>query len=279
MVKFRYVSDTHLELLSKVPVLVNLDYENETLLLLGDIGYPASKIYKQFIKNCSKDWKNVFVLFGNHEYYNDDYRQTYTMDDIEQNIKHFPPNVHFLNNSFKYLSSSNDVFDNIKDDIKNDNSKNDNSTKKYIKIVGSTLWSDIETHVYLNDNNNIHVTQGSKFSHAMCRILFYSSRKYILQEIDRESDIKCVLITHHGTHSLCNGEYYKDSPNVSGFITDIPELACKTNLIACINGHTHANINTYIPGTNIQLLANCMGYKQEKNNIKYDKHAILEVLT
>ena len=66
MVKFQYISDIHLEFCKKIPkikVLAN------NLCLLGDIGYPNTKIYKQYINQCSRNHKNVFVIFGNHCFY------------------------------------------------------------------------------------------------------------------------------------------------------------------------------------------------------------------
>jgi hypothetical protein len=39
------------------------------LILAGDIGDPNSEIFKEFIKWCHQNWKNIFYVAGNHEYF------------------------------------------------------------------------------------------------------------------------------------------------------------------------------------------------------------------
>jgi len=44
----------------------------DVLCLAGDIGYPYSGIYREFLKQMNSDFKKVFIIAGNHEYYNSD---------------------------------------------------------------------------------------------------------------------------------------------------------------------------------------------------------------
>ena len=62
----QYISDLHLEHLKMLPY-IKLAANN--LCLLGDIGSPRTQIYKDFIRDCSIKFKNVFVIYGNHEYH------------------------------------------------------------------------------------------------------------------------------------------------------------------------------------------------------------------
>lgn len=61
-----------------------------------------------------------------------------------------PPNVFFLDNDSVYLTVSNAVH--ISKPL---------TGEKYIKIIGSTLWSDIDVSItrYINDYNNIYTHQ------------------------------------------------------------------------------------------------------------------------
>jgi hypothetical protein len=103
------------------------------------------------------------------------------------------------------------------------------------------------------------------------------NKEYILQELQYDM-FPTILLTHHGAHPLCNGPYIGNFME-SGFATDIQELTRFPNLIACINGHTHVQIDTVIPNTNVKLLSNCYGYKGENHNVvKYNKYAYLEIL-
>ena len=72
--KLRYISDLHLEFLKphKVEKFIKqipsgLD---EICVLAGDIGNPFKQHYDMFMKFVRKNFKKVFVIAVNHEYYN-----------------------------------------------------------------------------------------------------------------------------------------------------------------------------------------------------------------
>lgn len=265
MVKFQYISDIHLEFLKKIPKIEKLA---NNLCLLGDIGHPTSKIYNQFIKECSLNYKNVFLLYGNHCYYS----KTNTMTELEELTKSFPDNVYFLNNKRVFIDKNDNVYDNVTDNVDKDNDKE----KNVIKIIGATLWSDIKYDIsyYINDYYMIKTDSG-KLTPYESSELFRQSKKFILDELNNDTT-KTILLTHHGANDICNSIHYKDSPLKSAFVTNIPELLEFKHLYACINGHTHASINEEI--NNIKFLSNCYGYPNEnKKIVNYNKDAILEI--
>lgn len=262
--KFQYISDIHLEFYKtinnfKLKPLCN------NLFLLGDIGYASSKIYHQFIDYCSKNWKNVVVIMGNHEYYCT--TKYISMNDIENEHLKFPKNVHFLQNNHIYFD-------------KKECKVYKNYITNSIKIIGSTLWSDISKNasLYMNDYYNIY-NNGKNITPEFTRNLFFKSKDYILSELEKDIDLQTILLTHHGVSDICNGPYQGGNLETA-FVTDLTcELKKFKQLIACINGHTHVSINDHIPDTSIKLLANCYGYKGEsKNVVKYNQNAILEIL-
>ena len=63
---FQYISDIHLEYLTYIPYITKTA---NNLFLLGDIGHPDTINFQKFIKKCSELYKNVFLIYGNHEYY------------------------------------------------------------------------------------------------------------------------------------------------------------------------------------------------------------------
>jgi predicted phosphodiesterase len=270
MVKFQYISDIHLEFYKKIPKIKKVA---DNLCLLGDIGYANKKNYKQFINQCSNNYKNVFVIFGNHEFYNNKtnvaFKNCNDMNTIINTIpKHFPKNVFFLNNSCVYI-------DKITEQVTEE--PPEGSNENYIKIVGSSLWSEIDYKIsyMLNDFNQINFSKDIKLTPVIYKELFYYSKDYILNEINKNPQIQILLLTHHGTNNVCNG-YYKNSPLKSCFVTQIDELYSCKNLIAAINGHSHSNINEKING--ILYLSNCYGYKSEdKSIVKYNEDAVLEI--
>lgn len=273
MIKFQYISDIHLEFLKNIPKINKIA---ENICLLGDIGIPGSVIYNDFILFCSNKFKNVFIIYGNHEYFNT--KKTITSNGIESMLKreeytaNFPKNVYFLNNSHIYIDKQNN---NVLRDLHENQCKNN-----YIKIIGTTLWSDIDNNIYtrFEDYKRIYISEKEKITPEYTKFLFQTSKNYIIEEISRE-DISCILMTHHGTHDLCNGKYGNNNLN-SAYATYIHELYNMKNLLICLNGHTHSNINESIitNGNTVRLLSNCKGYPGENRDIvMYNQYAYFEI--
>jgi predicted phosphodiesterase len=270
MVKFQYISDLHLEHYNTINKITFEKIEGcDNLFLLGDIGYAYSDIYHSFINDCSQKWKNVFVIYGNHEYYCKSYNKK-TMNEIDEEVLKFPSNVYFLNNDHVLLNKKDSTVKKLLD--------REDHMDDYIKIIGSLLWSNIHNSVAfrMNDYRFIYTSKNSLLTPENVRELFKINKEYILNELNSDT-FPTILLTHHGVHELCNG-YYQGNFMASGYATNIDELVHIKHLIACINGHTHCSVNTKIPGSNIKLLSNCYGYKGENQNIvKYNPYAVLDV--
>lgn len=253
----QYVSDLHLEYDDEDNFIIEPVSNN--LALCGDIGIPGSKKYHSFIEKCSQNFKNVFVVYGNHEFY-DLKNNNETMDIRKFYSTYFPQNVYFLDNKAIFLDTiTNEVIDNL-------NNTNTN-TCNTVKIIGTTLWSDVEPFIQhcINDYKLIKKDFNSTLNYKDVKQMFNDNVKYILQELDKERDIKSVLLSHHGPHPVFNGEIHKKSPLTSGFVSYIPDLYEKTNLIACISGHTHCSVDTIVKEANheIYMVSNQRGYPGE----------------
>lgn len=273
MVKFQYISDLHLEHYKNLNSIIGTRFQKlddcENLFLLGDIGYAYSDIYHEFLEYCSDNWLNVFVVFGNHEYYckPDNIK---TMEEIEKEVSKFRKNVYFLNNDYVLINKKDNTVKKLLD--------REDHSDDYIKIIGSTLWCNITdtAAARMNDYNFIYTSPTKNLTPQETRSFFRMNKEYIIQELQFDN-FESILLTHHGVNNLCNGPYMGNIME-SGYATDIKELSRFTNLIACINGHTHVHLDTVIPGTNIKLLSNCYGYKGENQNIvKFNKDLILDV--
>lgn len=274
MVKFQYVSDLHLEHYKNINTIINGKFKKlddcDNLFLLGDIGYAYSDIYHKFLDYCSDNWTNVFVIFGNHEYYCM-FKPIKTMTEIENEHKKFKKNVYFLNNDHVLLNKRDNTVKKLLD--------REDHINDYIKIIGSTLWSNISPFAasQMNDYNYIYTDKKQRLLPDDTRSFFKINKEYILQELQIDL-FDTILLTHHGVNSLCNGPYEGNYMS-SGYVTDIYELSQFPHLLACINGHTHVSLNTVIPNSNIKLLANCYGYRGENHNVvKYNPDAILEII-
>jgi predicted phosphohydrolase len=241
---FQYISDIHLEYLTYVP---DIKKSAENLCLLGDIGHPGSYLFNKFIDKYSKQYTNIFFIYGNHEYYSvlkGRYKKKETFKERNNYSYKFPKNVYFLDNSAIYINTKTNAVSYKKsegDDV--------------IKLIGSTLWSNKDPGS--RNYKNIYIDPETLFTFENECNLHKIAKDYILQELDRE-DIKCILLTHYPTHILCN-QLFIDNTNVN----HIPEIFYRKNIIACINGHLHHSIDLIATGSSIRLLSNCYGYKTE----------------
>jgi PAS domain S-box-containing protein len=253
---FQYISDIHLEYLTYIPYIKKTA---DNIFLVGDIGHPGTPLFDKFINYCSSIYKNVFIVYGNHEYYSvlrGKNKRIITMQQIEKQAR-FPTNVYFLNNSHVYFNIK-------KETVKYKLLQRDN-IKDYIKIIGSTLWSDKDP--IANNFKYIFITENQLLTYEYQSKLYKKSVDYIVNEIKSEK-IECILLSHYSTHKSCIGKYidHKDANNID-------ELFKMNNLLCCINGHTHTSINLTVPGTNIKLLANCYGYRGEPSVlVKYNEN-------
>lgn len=259
--KIQYISDIHLEFRKKYDIIPVA----ENLALCGDIGYPDQYSYHNFINDCSEKFKNVFVIYGNHEYYNiKDSNNILTMDEKKSYTKNFNSNVYFLDNDVVYIN-------------KYTNKVQKNCDVNCIKIIGSTLWSNISlnSNYRMNDTYLIYKSKNERLTDVDIRNLHKESVEYILEELDKDKKIPCVLLTHHGPHVSCFGQN-RSLQLLSAYVNHIPKLYKKKNLIACISGHTHSSSSNKISG--IQFLSNQLGYPYEKPYLTLFKNdKILEI--
>jgi len=259
---FQYLSDIHLEYLTYIPYIKKTA---NNLFLVGDIGHPGTFLFNKFLNKCSETYKNVFLVYGNHEYYSILRGRNKKIETMQQKLeyaKDFPSNVYFLNNSCVYFHKTTQI-------VQHSLNPGDNK-KDYIKIIGSTLWSDRGQNA--NNFKNIFMEENKLLTFEHQSQLYRESKYYLICELYRE-DIESIILTHYTTNLYTNGTYLDNKDT-----NHIRELFMNRNLIACINGHTHTSVNLIAPGTNIKLLANCFGYKGESQEIvRYNENAKLDI--
>lgn len=262
----QYISDIHLEFYDD-NYDFNIIVHSPNLVLCGDIGYPGTPNYTRFIEKCSRLFKNVFVIFGNHEFYNPNNSiKIETVNDRKFYTNFFPSNVYFLDNNVLYL----DVYTN---NVYKTKPYHHLQRKNFIKIIGSTLWSDIDSYTAskMNDTNLIYIAPNRILTWQDIRTMYYNNINWIVNEIRSEKNINCVLLTHHAVHSIFLSNDILTNRRLDlkhGYYTDIPELYENANLLACICGHTHNSIKILMSfrrhNNTIYFLSNQVGYKHEK---------------
>ena len=165
--QMQYISDLHLEQRNSIPVIPKC---GEYLALLGDIGNPFSKSYSTFIHHVSQSYKQVFVLAGNHEYWQKDIPMHHVNAQIHS-VANKHPNVHFLNNTVYHLDE--------------------------YAIIGSTLWSKSTPYVNKINVSNISYNFKNDSYQNDIRNIYNKNVKWLNDAITHNSNKKIIVLTHY----------------------------------------------------------------------------------
>lgn len=266
----RILSDIHLEFKKEIPKLIRSSFMSpihankgkHIMGLLGDIGSPFKPLYPELIKNMSQNYDHVFVLAGNHEYYNynkyvdnpDSDNTYYNMKDVENKINDIVckfNNVSFLNNTSKTLYG--------------------------YKFLGTTLWSNVTTQreyisKALNDyhliykNNRLLTVDDTNELHK--EAVKWLQSEICAKDKSDKSDNKSnnvIVFTHHSplmnsNESPTASKMYRGSRCSQAFETDLKSLI-KDPVQYWGFGHTH--YTTQYKFNNVTITSNQAGYDHE----------------
>lgn len=212
--RIHYLSDLHTEfynLLSLNRLLMQIKpAKDDICVCAGDIGsiHTSSKNYDITMTYLSKQFKQVFVINGNHEYYGG------TIDDTDAKMatyfesKAFS-NVHWLNNRKVEYEG--------------------------VTFIGTTLWTHVPPNTpNINDTNYIKGLTREIYNdhHQRCR-------EWLRAQIPLSS--KTVIITHHMPSPQLVAPKYQGCAINPWFYCNMEKfIENNKNNIACwIYGHTH----------------------------------------
>lgn len=235
---FQIYSDIHAEHVKQFPQIPPLC---DTLILAGDICIIYHSNFIPFMEYCSKHWKTVIYVLGNHEFYIRKYKiNKYKIGGEEGvNIKNvileykkvLEPysNIHCLENEYIDLNDE-------------------------IRIYGSTLWTKHNCADRINDYDFIKVKYTDEWSNYEIECL----EKYL-----QENTKKTIIVSHfpfirEGT----SNPKYENNGLIEYFAwNDLLQSLPKENIIASISGHTHYSYD--INHDNVHYISNQFGYMHE----------------
>jgi predicted phosphodiesterase len=251
--KLQYISDLHLEMHAVGAVsqlMTKIVAKADICVLAGDIGYPYQSSYQNFLQGISKKFKHVFLIHGNHEYYQRKENIGKSMNDVVlQTKKILPHNVHFLHNSHYDLDG--------------------------YRFIGSVLWSHIEDCKFLV--NDVHCI--GEFNVVNNNKLHKHNFKFLENEIQQSvlDNMKAIVITHHlPSWTLIDskydiGEYRNYSQCFASHCDDLI-----VDPVCCwIYGHTHTAGYSVI--NNIPCVTNPIGYPGENNANEIDYNKVIDL--
>ncbi len=248
----QYCSDLHLEFPeNKKFVQENpIQPTGEILILAGDI-IPFGQIddHKDFFDKLSNEFKHVYWLPGNHEYYYADLKER--NGSFTEQIR---SNITLLNNSIIQLQN--------------------------VSLVFSTLWtyiSELKAKVIEDRLSDFFLIKNhqKKFTVDDYNKMHLSCVAFIKNAIEFSSASKTIMITHHVPTLQNYPVKYAGSPVNEAFAVDLTELIENYQPDYWIYGHSHVNT----PSFNInktKMLSNQLGYLRYDQQIGY-KTATIEL--
>lgn len=289
-VKIQIISDIHLENFNQgsldrfieelLEQKIVLDHNN--IALLGDIGYPQEARYQLFIERMAHNYDNVFLLAGNHEYYQSGlthHVKTKSMDQINEMIKKIADsfdNVWFMDNLGVAIIPRRSSDGNARDSVipLTEFYKLDKFPKHYGILLGTTLWSEIPTRhrkrvvSRINDYRLIKMSNrlGSKlrnFTPDDSNELHAKSVHWLRTELERNYPRQkplAVLSHHSPSTKKTSAPKYRTQDTNCAFATNMDPLF-EWGVQTWAFGHTHWQTDHHRKG--VRLISNPVGYRNE----------------
>jgi predicted phosphohydrolase len=249
----QYASDLHLEFPENKAFLEEnpLQPVGDVLVLAGDI-VPFAEMDKHyhFFSYLSSNFKVTYWIPGNHEYY---YFNAATKSGmLKEKIRH---NVFLVNNI--------------------------SVVHEDVKFIFSTLWSKIspayeyqiehalsDFRVIKYNNYRFSTEQYNKF-HA-------KDLAFLQRELDKETNTKKVVVTHHVPTLMNYPEHYKGDVLNEAFAVELFDLIEATAPDCWIYGHSHNNTPDFEIGKT-RMLTNQLGYVSLGEYQQFDTNKCVEI--
>jgi hypothetical protein len=265
LLRIQYASDLHLELVDKTPFQPILKPNAPVLALAGDIGRPDRRSYEDFLHYCSRNWAAVFIVAGNHEFYNSksaDKWKYVPHDSIHtvserigmcEVIAEKFPNVHFLNRHRVDYGG--------------------------IAFLGATLWTNtrgVEHEAWrMNDYKAIAASRADHdgsplpLTVADTQAWHERDRTWLAAEIAacEEAGQPAVVLTHHlPTFGLVASKYARYG-DLNRYFASACDGLIREPVRAWIAGHSHTGRTIHcgtVGGRTITCTLNPRGYPGER---------------
>lgn len=230
---FQLLSDIHLETGRYITIKPKAPY----LLLAGDIGYPETQIFRDFIRQCSKKFEKVFYTAGNHEYYQCKKKRCKTIKEIDMIISQ----VCGQYDNVYYLQNSHYDFDDL-------------------RIIGSTLWTEVTNNDNpTNDYANIYKSDGELITVDDTNDMHRENKEYLEGCINSGTKPLLIMTHHLPSYKMILPEYEKH-PYTSYYASNLDGLF-KKPVVTWVCGHSHGYNKQIING--IHCIINAIGYPSE----------------
>jgi len=279
-------SDVHLEF---GDLILKNEKNADVLILSGDICVASdfresdgiiengkSQRYVDFFKRCTFEFPKVIYIAGNHEHYNGDYAETFT---ILRNYLGHIENLHILDKEHITIDDVTFIGGTLWTDMNNEDSDtlyNVNSMMNDFQVVKNgnkkayrrfKVYKKNLDGEYATDENGRWIQEGVKSSEYVPLFSTEDALEdhkkmmhYIDSVIYNKFDEKFVVVGHHAPSKQSTHPRYKDDTIMNGgYSSDLTKFILKNPQIkAWTHGHTHDQFDYMVGST--RVLCNPRGY-------------------
>lgn len=252
--KIQFASDLHLEFQENSRWLRDnpLTPVGDILLLSGDIGYLGDDMYYKhpFWDWCAENFKQTYVVPGNHELY-----KGFDINDLTEGwTLQIRPNVQCVYNKIVRLGD--------------------------VELIFTTLWSKIHpAEAYFVEHG---VTDFRRIRNGEYRLSwdrFNDEHEkcvdFIKRSIEKSRPAKRIVVTHHVPSFDLMADEFKGSRINGAFTSDLNVLIESLPIDYWIYGHSHRNIEIEIGGT--KLVSNQLGYVFADEHGSFRRNRFIEI--
>lgn len=262
--RLQYASDLHLEFHDRhnhgnISCEMFVKPSAEYLALCGDIGWPERAGLATFLSWCSRNFKEVYWVPGNHEFYTKSLEKKSTVaEKIEmcERLCDGFKNVHFMYRKVRQVPGWN------------------------LRIAGCTMWTeldpekDMKTILGMNDVRQIFESEKNAMPDFF-REWHETDKKWLSDEIvkAKKAQENMIVLTHHlPTYKLIHPKYEGHPLNYC-FATNL-ETMMESPILGWLCGHSHTACEVEINGIKCGL--NPYGYPGEEGS-GFSREKVLEI--
>ena len=242
---YQIVSDIHIPEDNKYPNWRKyLEIAAPYLIITGDVGRVENfDTYSFFLKNICDQYKQVFLVAGNHEFYSD--KEEYDFLNMKLiKLTDDIPNLSYLNNDYVDMPGN-------------------------IRIYGCTLWSHIDKNT-TPKNIPIKVGKNDYVNSDWINMKHFYEKYYLTQAISKaqKENKRLIVVTHYPpTKQGTVAEEHLKSLYLNWYTNDMDNLLSKDQVYIWIYGHTHVN-NDYLNLFDTRIVSNQLcGKNWTKNKV------------
>lgn len=250
----QYCSDLHIEFPHNRDYLKQHPIEpvGEILVLAGDVvPFIAKGEFEYFLDKLARDFKEVYWIAGNHEFYHSDIKG-YT----GSFCKKLKRNLFLVNNHQIQVGNT--------------------------RLLFSTLWTKISKQFeweIANSMSDFHIIKdhGNRFTPRRASDLFEENIAFLRSTMsEKQEGVTTIVVTHHVPTFKEYPEKYKGSVLSEGFAVELTSFIENSAIDYWIYGHHHFNTPPFRVG-NTQMLTNQLGYVSQGEHSNYNSNCCIEV--